>query len=669
MLKSIRTKLICFSVSLILVSVIPIIIAVNILINKSAHDGYMGNVVQQVNLIEQMLNVFYDELDRNIDMFASHYMVKSADKTITRYVNQKGGMRTPSQNGGIEQKIYEEFETYANTHPGTLYIYMGTEDGGYVQWPEGKNSNNYDPRKRPWYIQSMANKSGGIIRTAPYVDTLNGSIIVSNARTFKDNKGKVYGAMAIDVSSAKLAEIMKGVKIGKTGYAMMLHKTGLILADPHNKANDLKYIKDIGIEKLDTILEADKASFETNIDKKTYQVNSFQSENTDWIIAVFIEKEELSEVSTSIRYIVFGISALVILVIGILTYIISGRFSKPINMMVDGLKDIAQGEGDLTMRLESYSQDEVGEMAKWFNVFVEKMQGVTTNIAGNSDDLHSSSTTLLYISKEMAEGAGKMALKSNAVATAAEEMSSNLSSVTATVEESSTNINMVSAAAEEMTSTISEIAQNTERTRVTSNQTVARTQKASESINFLSRSAQEIGKVVETINDISEQTNLLSLNATIEAARAGQAGKGFTVVASEIKELAKQTAQATLEIKEKIESIQESTQKTVSEIEEITDGIGNVNEMIDTVAAAVEEQSVTTKEIATNVSQAAQGIQEVTESVSQSSVVSNEIAKDISDVSHTVSAMSENSSQVDSSAGELSRLSIELKTTVNLFKI
>lgn len=97
-----------FSISLIVVTVIPISIAVNILINKAVRDGYMGNVVQQVNVIEQMLDVFYDDLDRNIDMFASHHTLKTADNTITRYMKQRGGVRTPSQNGGIEQKIYEE---------------------------------------------------------------------------------------------------------------------------------------------------------------------------------------------------------------------------------------------------------------------------------------------------------------------------------------------------------------------------------------------------------------------------------------------------------------------------------------------------------------------------------------------------------------------------------
>ncbi len=669
MLKSIRSKLVVFSLLLILIAVVPVVLAVSLLINSSSRDQYLENLSQQVNSIEQMLDVFYDDLDRNIDMFATQKDILKADAGITSYAESSSKIRmTPSRNGGIEQEIFQQFDNYAKAHPGTMYVYLGTEDGGYIQWPETDVRSKYDPRKLAWYSLGLSG-NGKIMRTDPYVDTLNDSVITSNVRTFSNKKGKVYGVVGIDVTSDILAEIMKGVRIGKTGYAMMLHKKGLILADPKNADNNQKYVKDVDIENLEKILEADEVEFDTLIDGTVYQVNSFKSAKTDWIVAVLIEKAELSAVSSSMRTMVMGITALVILLVGLFTALLSGRVVRPINGMVESLKDIAQGEGDLTMRLDTDSRDEIGEMARWFNTFVEKLQGIIRGIAEDSNELNTASSGLLDISRQVSGRADAMAERSNTVASAAEEMSTGMLSVASAVEQSSTNIGMVSAAAEEMSSTINEIAGNTEQTRTTSHAAVERTRKASEQMAVLSHSAQQIGRVVDTINDISEQTNLLALNATIEAARAGEAGKGFAVVAGEIKDLARQTAEATLEIKEQIQGIQGATSETVNEIAEVTRDITSVNEMIDTVAAAVEEQSVTTREIAGNVSQAAQGIQVVTENISQTSAVAHEIANDMNQVHKTVSDAAENSTEIDTSAQGLSEVSRKLRQTVNLFKV
>jgi methyl-accepting chemotaxis protein len=180
--------------------------------------------------------------------------------------------------------------------------------------------------------------------------------------------------------------------------------------------------------------------------------------------------------------------------------------------------------------------------------------------------------------------------------------------------------------------------------------------------------ADEISKVTEVITEISEQTNLLALNATIVAARAGEAGKGFAVVANEIKELARQTAEATQEIKEKIEGIQSSTGNTVNEIKQISEVIHEVNEIVGTIATAIEEQSVTTEEMASNLVQATQGIQSVNQSMAQSSTVAGDIAKDIVVVSQASEDLTIAGTQIKRSAQDLHKLSEKLAEAVNIYK-
>jgi methyl-accepting chemotaxis protein len=343
--------------------------------------------------------------------------------------------------------------------------------------------------------------------------------------------------------------------------------------------------------------------------------------------------------------------------------------TRPINRTVAMLKDIAQGEGDLTKRLEVMKKDEIGELAGWFNTFLEKLQTMLQKIAKNSSDVDRSSKEFAEIAAQLSNGAGETSQRSNNVSVAAEEMSSNLNGVAAAMEQSSTNTSMVASASEEMTATINEIAQHAEEARSISDQAVRKAHETSGQMDGLGQAAQGIGKVVETITEISEQVNLLALNATIEAARAGEAGKGFAVVANEIKELAKQTSEATLEIKEKIENIQGSTDGTVEGINEISAVIANVNDIVGTIATAVEEQSAATKEIANNINQASTGIQEVNENVSQSSTVAATITQDIAVVSESAGNFADSSDRMMEKAKELERMASDLNVIVSGFKV
>jgi methyl-accepting chemotaxis protein len=314
-------------------------------------------------------------------------------------------------------------------------------------------------------------------------------------------------------------------------------------------------------------------------------------------------------------------------------------------------------------------KNEVDEMKGWFNTFVGQIHRIVSEVSSNADKVESSASELSGIAGKMSEGALETSQRANTVSAASEEMSTNLTNVAAAVEQSSTNATMVATSAEEMTATINEIAQNAEKARTVSSDAANKSRGASEKMDELDRLAQTIGKVTETITEISEQTNLLALNATIEAARAGEAGKGFSVVANEIKDLAKQTAEATLDIKQQIEAVQATTGSTVSDINTISEVISSVNDIVATIAAAVEEQTAATGEIAANIAQASQGIQEVNENVNQSSNASEEIAVNITEVNQSTDEMASSSDQVKNSADDLRKMSGTLNEIVRRFVI
>ncbi len=327
------------------------------------------------------------------------------------------------------------------------------------------------------------------------------------------------------------------------------------------------------------------------------------------------------------------------------------------------------GRGNLTAVSGISGTDELGKIGSSLDEMATNLRQMIGQVSADAANLDSTSGHLLEIAGQVSESSDDVSGRSNSVAAAAEEMSANMTSVAAAVEETSTNVSIMAGSVHEMTDTISKITQDTENARSITENAVNQSQRASERVNELGTAASQIGRVTETITEISEQTNLLALNATIEAARAGEAGKGFAVVANEIKELAKQTAEATMDIRENIESIQSSTSVTVTEIGGIANIVNEVNVIVSGIATALEEQAATTQEISENVSQASQGIQEVTENVAQSSIVAGEVASDIAEVNAESVAMNTASTELAGSAEKLNQLSGALTTLVKQFKV
>jgi methyl-accepting chemotaxis protein len=317
------------------------------------------------------------------------------------------------------------------------------------------------------------------------------------------------------------------------------------------------------------------------------------------------------------------------------------RLTAPLDGLRVRMAEIADGGGDLTQRVDDSTGDEVGELARAFNRFVDKVAGTIRDIGAAAGSLAASASGV----SQIADGLGERAVRSRDQARHAHQAAADISS----------GVSSAAAGAEQMGSAIREIARSASDASHVGQEAVDLAASTEAAIVALGTRSREINDVVKVISAVAEQTNLLALNATIEAARAGEAGKGFAVVATEVKELAQASSRASEEIHQQVRSIQADTTAAVGSISQIVAVIREMNDHQTTIASAVEEQTAVTNELSRNVSSVADSATAVSETMND---VTTDAERTAADVDSTRTA-----------ARELDQLSGDLARLINVFTV
>jgi methyl-accepting chemotaxis protein len=658
----------------------------------STNDLLQQKVDHDLNVAREMLDL-YGSVDTRSELVTWEAVNQSTKNSVTVQLPKMtvGGVWL-GQNKKLEVNtpVVDEVK---NLVGGTCTIFQRMNDQGDMLRVATNVQDLNNNRAIGTYIPAT-NTDGSpnqVVATVLRGERYKGRAYVVNAQyitayePIKNTEGKIIGMLYTGVRIESVETLRKAIMataVGKTGYVYVLNAKGAdrgkyVISykgerDGENiweakDSNGNLFIQNIVNKAL--ALKGDEVEFEKypwknqgDLKARVKIAGISYFEPWDWVIGVGSYEEDFYDARNKVRADLAGlvsgllISGLIILAIGAaVAFLMARTITRPINLTVDMIKDIAEGEGDLTKRLQIDSSDEIGELAGWFNTFVEKLQNIILALRANTEEVASAANQISSTSAEMAAGAEEQTSQ-------AAEVASSVQQMTAAILENSQNATETSKIAGQATEKAKEGAEAMNATEKGMDDIVVSATRTGEIVGSLSSRAKQIGEIIQVIDDIADQTNLLALNAAIEAARAGEQGRGFAVVADEVRKLAERTTKATKEIADTIKAIQKDTV-------DASQSMGEAQSVVNKGKDATVKTKEILGEIVSSVTHAMDMIHQIATASEEQSSGAEQISKNVEAISTVTKQSAGGAEQLAAAAEELNKQTESLRNLVTQFKL
>ncbi|PZW65081.1 methyl-accepting chemotaxis sensory transducer with Cache sensor [Pseudomonas sp. URMO17WK12:I6] len=627
-----------------------ILVAVIVVLNlrNAALANFLDSSSREIRQIDNGMSQFFDSISQSVEYIAKDPRIVSA--TGLKNYSSADAAQIPFPE--INQQLLEIFERFAKSHPTTAYLSLGLNDGGYATWPDDPKMARYDPRVRPWYKAAMA-APGSTVRTEAYYWAPDDVSLIGTVRTIADSSGTPVGVVGLDVSLKRLTELVKNIKLGESGYLMLVEANGNVLVDPSDSKHNFKPLADLGPNYAGLTNRADGVS-QIEIDGVPFMANVVSSKGLGWRFIGLIKRDEVMAQASSLTWLIVAIAAVLAVIFAIVGASFASVIVRPIRGVADGLQEIAEGEGDLTRQLKIQGKDETASLASWFNQFLGVIAQLVQRIGNASSDLQAAAADTSEVAKNMNQAAGRQREAVELVSTAFNEMVATANEVARSCSEAA---NSADAGYRDVHDGQQHIGEATGSVLKLS----ADLEKSTQTMLALEQDSKNINTILDTIRSIAEQTNLLALNAAIEAARAGDQGRGFAVVADEVRALARRTADSTGEIDSLLGNLARRTQ-------EVTQQMQGSLQVSHTSVERIQQARDSFDKIRTSVDSIRDQNTQIATAAEEQHQVAEDINRHITQIHADAQLVEQFAHSAQTGSGRLTDISAQLKSLVGRFK-